>query len=94
MKNLILDKGLAEPNSALYRELKDEKLNDLQSKFEQAYPNPKTGNKEILYDVDGQKIPIHKIGKEYYIVDPNNPRNTNRIGDLNNVLDIIYPASK
>lgn len=91
MKNLILDSGLAEPNSPLYKALKDEKLSDLKFQMDNAYPNPKTGNKEILYEVDGQKIPIHKIGREYYIVDPNNPRNATRIGeDLNKVIEEIY----
>lgn len=90
LKNLILDNGLVEKKAGLYKELSNERLLDLQTQFESAYPDD-TGTKKLIYNVgEGVQIPIHKTGNVFYIVNPDNPSQRTPYNNLKDIIDLIY----
>jgi hypothetical protein len=94
IKNLILDNGLSNKNTYLHKQLIDGELENLTSRFSNTMPD-NSGIKKVLYSVsDGRggtfNIPIHQIGGQYYVVDPNDPSRKVPYSDLSKIIETIH----
>lgn len=93
IKNYLLDGGITDKQSSLYRELSNSEYVELATRFSKAIPTDNQGTKKVLFSIPGskEKIPIHLVNGSYYIIDPNDPNNKSAPMNLTQVWELIQP---
>ena len=97
IRRTILDNGLLDKNSPLYKEYSDGEYMDLMSTIDKTVPivdkNTGVSVKKVMYNIPNSdlKIPIHVKNGRYYIVNPDNINDVTDLGTDARVLkNVIF----
>lgn len=97
IRRTILDNGLLDKNSPLYKEYSDGEYMDLMSTIDRTIPivdkNTGVSVKKVMYNIPNSdlKIPIHVKNGRYYIVNPDNINDVTDLGTDARVLkNVIF----